>query len=136
MREFPTINLFDERLTTATIDETEWSFGWGGLSSSNGNKTAIVYAGRVRAGARAYVDVAQTEVVLSNDPEFLCVRYCWADNTAAVVAVGSTEPIPNEQYYYQTYYKVEQVSGGSYIESTPYRFARGDLVIPGAFGDG
>ena len=117
-------------------NEKQWSFGKGPIANTADPKTFTVYAGRVRVGLNAYIDVAETELVLSNDPEFICVRYSWADKTASVVAAGSVEPLPNEDYYYQTYYKLEQNDSGRYILSTPGRFARGDLVISGAFGDG
>ena len=117
-------------------NEKKWSFGKGPISNITDTKTFTVYAGRVRVGVNNYIDVAETELVLSNDPEFICVRYSWADKTASVIAAGSVEPFPNEDYYYQTYYKLEKNASDNYVLSTPGRFARGDLVISGAFGDG
>lgn len=111
------------------------SFTLAKLSNAS-TPTATIRAGRVRTGVNAYVSVAETQVVLSNDPEYVCVRYKWADGTASVVAAGSTDPLSNEEYYYESYFKFEQNSNGKYIISTPGIFRFGDLVIPGAFGDG
>ena len=136
MRQPPQLNLLsDDRLTRYRNMERYKSFGYGGLNNAS-SPTLLIYAGRVRIGANAYIDVAEDEVALSGDPCFVALRYSFSDKSAEWVGAGSTEPVSDNDYYYESYFKVEQVDTGSYVLSTPGLLRFGDMVIPGAFGDG
>jgi hypothetical protein len=126
----------EDRLTRWRNDEAWRSFGYGGITNGSGTKTIKVYAGRVRIGPNAYIDVAEDDVSLSTDPEFVALRYDFANKTAAWVAGGTTDPVSDNTYFYESYFKLEQDSDGNYHLSKPGRLRFGDMVIPGAFGDG
>lgn len=111
--------------TAASLDLTKFQFGMtyaGGLVTVN--------AGTVYHGIRAGAYIAETEVTITEDEQYVWVNYDFTTKTASIPSPSTAEPISDSTNFRVWLYKFR--FNGSAI--TDYVIGHvGNIYIPGTF---
>ncbi len=92
-----------------------------------------ICAGEIHHGARAIIDVAQTDIVITQDHQYVWVAYPLGSGAATIAGPSTSRPVSTgaDGVIREWLYLFRLVAGVASHERTGHV---GNIIIPGAFG--